>query len=37
VAPVDPKLAAASYCSSSPYAAAASATVGKGKEKFNEW
>ncbi len=29
VAPVGPELAAASYCSSSPCAAAASATVGK--------
>jgi len=37
LAPVGPELAAASYCSSSPYAAAASATVGKGKEKFDKW
>ncbi len=34
--PVGPELAAASYCSSSSYAAAASATVGKGKEKFDK-
>jgi hypothetical protein len=36
---VGPELAAASYCSSSPYAAvasAASATVGEGKEKFDK-
>jgi hypothetical protein len=34
---VGPELTAASYCSSFPYAAAASAAVGKGKENFDKW